>query len=104
MAAQRFPEAFGDLEVFASWALATEQERTAKRLTSKMEDIQDQLRQAALKRRRVNCITVILYFRPCFVSFVFCWGFPFRSFRFQKTYFNFERFANILIFEEWRAR
>ena len=41
MTAQKLPAAFDDLAPFVGWALATEQERTGKRLASSMEDIQD---------------------------------------------------------------
>ena len=34
------PEAFADLEPFADWALATEGERDAKRLSSTMDELQ----------------------------------------------------------------
>ena len=40
MTARKLPAAFDDLEPFVSWALAKEQERTSKRLVSRMEDIQ----------------------------------------------------------------
>ncbi len=40
MTAQTLPAEFADLEPFIDWALATEPERTSKRLTSSMEDIQ----------------------------------------------------------------
>ena len=40
MTAQKLPSDFYDLEPLVSWALATEKERTAKRLASSMEDIQ----------------------------------------------------------------
>ncbi len=40
MAAQTLPAEFADLEPFIDWALATEPERTRKRLASSMEDIQ----------------------------------------------------------------
>ena len=40
MTARKLPSAFDDLEPFVSWALAKEQERTSKRLVSRMEDIQ----------------------------------------------------------------
>ena len=39
--AQKLPSDFYDLEPFVSWALATEQERTSKRLASNMETIQE---------------------------------------------------------------
>lgn len=35
-----FPEAFADLEPLAGWALATEGERYAKRLSSSMDELQ----------------------------------------------------------------
>jgi hypothetical protein len=35
-----FPEVFGDLEPFSSWALATEQERMAARDSSTIEELQ----------------------------------------------------------------
>ena len=34
------PPPFQDLEAYADWALATESERTAKRVSSPMEDVQ----------------------------------------------------------------
>lgn len=34
------PDGFGDLEPFADWALATERERYAKRLSSTMDELQ----------------------------------------------------------------
>ena len=34
------PQAFQDLEAYCDWALATESERTAKRVSSSMQDIQ----------------------------------------------------------------
>ena len=37
---QTFPDAFVDLEPFAGWALQTEGERYAKRLSSSMDDLQ----------------------------------------------------------------
>jgi hypothetical protein len=37
---QTFPDAFVDLEPFAGWALQTERERYAKRLSSSMADLQ----------------------------------------------------------------
>ena len=40
MAAQTLPAEFADLEPFLDWALATERERTSKRLASSMEEIQ----------------------------------------------------------------
>jgi len=40
MKVRKLPSAFDDLEPFVSWALAKEQERTSKRLVSRMEDIQ----------------------------------------------------------------
>ena len=40
MTVRKLPSAFDDLEPFVSWALAKEQERTSKRLASRMEDIQ----------------------------------------------------------------
>ena len=40
MSTQKLPAEFADLEPFLDWALATEKERTGKRLTSSMEDIQ----------------------------------------------------------------
>ena len=40
MAAQTLPAEFADLESFIDWALATERERTSKRLASSMEEIQ----------------------------------------------------------------
>ena len=40
MSAQTLPAEFADLEPFIDWALATEKERTSKRLASSMEDIQ----------------------------------------------------------------
>ena len=40
MAAQTLPAEFADLEPFIDWALATERERTGKRLASSMEEIQ----------------------------------------------------------------
>ncbi len=40
MSAQTLPAEFADLEPFIDWALATEQERTSKRLASNMDDIQ----------------------------------------------------------------
>jgi hypothetical protein len=38
--ASALPVEFADLERFADWALATEQERYAKRLASSMDDLQ----------------------------------------------------------------
>jgi hypothetical protein len=35
-----FPDAFGALEPFAGWALRTERERYAERLSSSMDDLQ----------------------------------------------------------------
>ena len=35
-----FPQPFQDLEAYLNWALATESERTAKRVSSSMQDIQ----------------------------------------------------------------
>ena len=35
------PASFQDLEAYADWSLATESERTAKRVSSAMADIQD---------------------------------------------------------------
>ena len=40
MSTQSLPAEFTDLEPFIDWALATERERTSKRLASSMEDIQ----------------------------------------------------------------
>ncbi len=40
MAEVPLPEPFQSLEPFSAWALATERERRAKRLSSSMEDIQ----------------------------------------------------------------
>ena len=40
MSAQKLPAEFTDLEPFLDWALATERERTSKRLASSMEEIQ----------------------------------------------------------------
>ena len=40
MSAQTLPAEFADLEPFLDWALATERERTSKRLASSMEEIQ----------------------------------------------------------------
>ena len=40
MSVQTLPAEFVDLEPFIDWALATERERTSKRLASSMEDIQ----------------------------------------------------------------
>lgn len=40
MADRHLPAGFADLEPYLDWALATECERTAKRLSSSMEDIQ----------------------------------------------------------------
>lgn len=40
MSAQILPAEFTDLEPLIDWALATEKERTSKRLASSMEDIQ----------------------------------------------------------------
>ncbi len=40
MSAQTLPAEFADLEPFIDWALATEKERTSKRLASSMEEIQ----------------------------------------------------------------
>ena len=40
MRSQTLPAEFADLEPFLDWALATERERTGKRLASSMEDIQ----------------------------------------------------------------
>ena len=37
----QLPPAFEDLEPFAGWALPTERERYAKRLSSTMDDLQD---------------------------------------------------------------
>ena len=37
----KFPPDFSDLEVFADWALPTENERYAKRIASSMEELQD---------------------------------------------------------------
>ena len=40
MSTETLPADFADLEPFLDWALATERERTGKRLASSMEDIQ----------------------------------------------------------------
>ena len=40
MAEVPLPESFQSLELFSAWALATERERRAKRLSSSMEEIQ----------------------------------------------------------------
>ena len=39
MADRHLPAGFADLEPYLDWALATERERTAKRLSSSMDDI-----------------------------------------------------------------